>query len=187
MTRSKCSTTGGAGEEGSNDGAPLRERIGLAKTDRVVLQRVPENLQNIAIRAFKAPVDLVALATLGVAKDGAQAALDGFFKCRVLAGWMRMSASSRIMEGSVGMGMEQGVNGNGLGLSWCCYAFVLTNPLQTLRLAGAGLAGTAGRARNLHHAKRREFQPSLRQFESGFTCWDDAVSVARNRAVCKPP
>ena len=69
---------------------------GLAKPT-VVFQRVPEDLQHVAFGVFDAAVDFVAPETPSLVNDRGQPTLDGLFEGSVLAGWMRMSASSRIM------------------------------------------------------------------------------------------
>ena len=52
----------------------------------MVFQRVPENLQDVALRAFDAFVDLVTLKALGFGDHGGEAALDGLVKGGLLAG-----------------------------------------------------------------------------------------------------
>jgi hypothetical protein len=52
-------------EEGADDGAPFGEQGRLAETHGVVFQRVPEDLQDVALLAFDAAVDLEALKPLG--------------------------------------------------------------------------------------------------------------------------
>ena len=60
-------------KEGAYDGAPLREQLGFAKTDGVVFQCVPENLQHIALGVLDAVVDLGASKAFGLDGDCAQA------------------------------------------------------------------------------------------------------------------
>jgi hypothetical protein len=74
-----------AGKEGADDGAPFCKGRRLAKSHVVVVQRVPQNLQDVALLALDAPVHLEALEALGVADDGDQAALYRFLKGGVLA------------------------------------------------------------------------------------------------------
>ena len=69
-----------------DDGAPLAKSVRLPKAHSMVLQRFPEDLQDIALRAFDAFVDFEALKPFGMADYIAQAAGDGFVKSGVLAG-----------------------------------------------------------------------------------------------------
>jgi hypothetical protein len=75
-----------AREKRADDGAPVGKGGRLAKVDGVVFQRVPEDLQDVALGAFNAFVDLVALKALGLGNHFADAALDGFVKGGLLAG-----------------------------------------------------------------------------------------------------
>jgi hypothetical protein len=52
----------------------------------VVLQRVPEDLQDVALGRLDALVDLEALEALGLGCHGGDAALDGFVEGGLLAG-----------------------------------------------------------------------------------------------------
>ncbi len=74
-------------KEGADDRTPLGEQVRFTKTDGVVFQRVPENLQHIAFGIFNAVVDLGTAKALGLAGDRAQTMLDGFLKCGLLA-WL---------------------------------------------------------------------------------------------------
>src|SRR5574343_402864 len=73
-------------EERSHDGAPLGEQGGLAETHGVVFQRVPEDLQHIALGILNAVVDLGATVALGAHRHGGQATGNGFFEGGLLAG-----------------------------------------------------------------------------------------------------
>src|SRR5659263_369615 len=66
--------------------APVGKSRRLAKVDGVVFQHLPEDLQDIALGAFNAFVDLVTLKALGFGNHGVDAALDGFVKSRLLVG-----------------------------------------------------------------------------------------------------
>lgn len=66
--------------------APLRKRRRLSEPHRVVFQSAPKNLKRIPLGALNAAVDLVALKSLGMLDDGAQATLDGLFKSGILTG-----------------------------------------------------------------------------------------------------
>ena len=77
---------GRARKKRADDGAPLGKRGRLAKADGMVFQRVPKNLQDVALRAFDAPVDLEACKTAGLADHRTQTTLDRFLKGGVLAG-----------------------------------------------------------------------------------------------------
>ena len=74
------------GKERTDDGAPFRKSRRLTETHGVVFQRVPEDLQYVALLVFDAAVDLVALKSAGLMDDGFQAVLDGLFKSGVLTG-----------------------------------------------------------------------------------------------------
>src|SRR5882672_2506338 len=54
-------------EVGADDGAPLREQRATAEVDGVVIERVPEDLQDVALGRLDALVDLVAAKALGLA------------------------------------------------------------------------------------------------------------------------
>jgi hypothetical protein len=73
-------------EKRADDGAPVGKGRRLAEVDGVVFQRVPEDLQDVALGAFNALVDLEALEALGFGNHFADAALDGFVKSGLLAG-----------------------------------------------------------------------------------------------------
>ena len=76
----------GGCKERTDDGTPLGEGTGLAKSDGVIFQCVPEYLKNVALAAFNTSVDLVALKPLGFVDHMLQAAHDRLFKSGVLAG-----------------------------------------------------------------------------------------------------
>ena len=77
---------GWPGKKRTDDGSPFSEKRGFAKADRVILQCVPENLQDEAVRRLDASVYLESLKTLGFAGHGVQSALYGFFKGSLLPG-----------------------------------------------------------------------------------------------------
>ena len=52
----------------------------------MVLQRRPEDLQDITLGAFNALVDLVTLKAFGFGNHGFHTPFDGFIKCGLLAG-----------------------------------------------------------------------------------------------------
>src|SRR3990167_6309294 len=72
------------GEERPDNGTPFGEQGSLAESDRVVVQRGPVDLQDVALGALDAAIDLVALKTLGPADHRAGAVLDRRFKGGVL-------------------------------------------------------------------------------------------------------
>jgi hypothetical protein len=74
-TISKCSTVGGAVTKGS-----------LPESHGVIFQRVPKELQDVALGGFYATVHFVTQKALGARGHGGYTALDGFFKGGVLAG-----------------------------------------------------------------------------------------------------
>ena len=74
------------GKKWPDDGPPLGKPWRLAKTDRVVFQRVPEYLQDVTLGAFDAPVDLVALKPRGLVDNGFQTTFNGFFKFGIQSG-----------------------------------------------------------------------------------------------------
>jgi hypothetical protein len=71
-TSTKCSTTGGAAKKGPHDGAPFGKQRAAAEGHGVVFQRVPENLQDVALGRLDALVDLEALKALGLGNHGAR-------------------------------------------------------------------------------------------------------------------
>ena len=73
-------------KERPDEGAPLRKERPLAEAHSVVLQRVPEDLQDVALGAFNAAIDLGAFEALGLAGHCVQGVLDGGFEGGVLAG-----------------------------------------------------------------------------------------------------
>ena len=74
------------GKKGPYDRAPLGKQRRLAKSDGVVFQGVPENLQHIPLGVFNPAVHLGALVALGAYRHGRQAPCNGFFKGGLLAG-----------------------------------------------------------------------------------------------------
>ena len=77
---------GWPGKKRTDDGSPFSEEGGFAKAYRVVLQCVPEDLKDEALRRLDASVYLETLKTLGFAGHGVQSALYGFFKGSLLPG-----------------------------------------------------------------------------------------------------
>jgi hypothetical protein len=51
-TSSKCSTAGGAAAKGADDRTPLGKQRRLPESHGVVFQRVPEDLQDVALGGF---------------------------------------------------------------------------------------------------------------------------------------
>ena len=68
----------------ADDGAPFGEGGGLSEADGVVFKCVPKNLQQVALWAFDAFVDFVALTAFGFGNHGGKAAFDGFVKSSLL-------------------------------------------------------------------------------------------------------
>ncbi len=74
-----------AGKERPDNRPPVGKGRRLAKIDGVVFQRFPANLQQVALGAFNALEDMIALKPLGMGNHGAKTALDGFVKSGLLA------------------------------------------------------------------------------------------------------
>src|SRR5690606_40819136 len=64
---------GRRGEVRADDGAPLGEQRAAAEVQGVVLQRLPEDLQDVALGVLDAAVDRGALEAARAADDGGEA------------------------------------------------------------------------------------------------------------------
>jgi hypothetical protein len=94
---SKCSTTGGDAKNGPTMARHSRKQRAAAEVHGVVFQRVPEDLQDVAFRAFDALVHLPAAKALRLADATVVSPRwMASSKAACWPGWMRMSASSRI-------------------------------------------------------------------------------------------
>ena len=73
-------------EEGADDRAPLRERRRFTKPNRVVLQRVPADHQQVALGRLDALLDLMAEKSIGMRDHAAHAMLDRGVELGLTAG-----------------------------------------------------------------------------------------------------